>query len=148
MLVVSVLRLQGVDPETVKFPLESVPLKLKVVVAMAFTEFVIVPVSAVPVCDTVILPIAAARVVAPLTPRPCPDCDMAAVPEKLPWPWVDTAFTVQVPAIFKAELLEAPLPPQAVRKNAMPAARSTLRLTAAMRFICFALPMANYKRLT
>ena len=47
----------------------------------------------------------AARVVAPLTPRPGPDCDMAAVPEKPLWPWVDTVVTVQVPDRFRAELL-------------------------------------------
>ena len=71
----------------------------------------IVPVNAVPVCDTEICPIVAVRLVAPLTPRPCPDCDMAAVPEKPLWPWVDTVVTVQVPAIFKGGVLGAPLHP-------------------------------------
>jgi hypothetical protein len=39
---------------------------------------------------------------------------MAAVPEKPLWPWVDTVVTVQLPAIFRAGLLGAPL--QAVRE--------------------------------
>jgi hypothetical protein len=62
---------QGVDPVIVKLPFDSVPIKSKV---MGTREFVIVPVNAVPVCDMEIWPrAAAARVVAPLAPNPCPD---------------------------------------------------------------------------
>jgi hypothetical protein len=42
---------QDVDPVMVRLPPESVPIKLKV---MGTSEFVIVPVSAVPVCDIAI----------------------------------------------------------------------------------------------
>jgi hypothetical protein len=129
---------QGIEPVTVKLPLERVPMKLKLI---GNSEFVIVPVNAVPVCDTAIWPIGAARVVAPLTFKPCPDCVRVAIPEKVPWPWVDTVVAVQVPAIFRGELLEppvldAPLPPQPMRKNVTLEARSTLRLAVAMRFMC------------
>jgi hypothetical protein len=65
----------------VRLPLDSVPMKLKV---MGTREFVIVPANAVPVCDMTILPIGAARVVVPVTAKPCPDCDMVAVPDELP----------------------------------------------------------------
>jgi hypothetical protein len=40
---------QGVDPVIVIFPLESVPMYSKVI---GTSEFVIVPVNDVPVCDT------------------------------------------------------------------------------------------------
>ncbi len=42
---------QGIEPVTVKLPLKRVPIKFKV---MGTSEFVIVPVKAVPVCDTAI----------------------------------------------------------------------------------------------
>jgi hypothetical protein len=134
------LALQGVDPVTVKLPPESVPLKLRVFPPI---EFVIVPVNPVPPCDTLIAPTGAVRVVAPLTPRPCPDCDTVAVPEELPWPWLDTVVTVQVPAKFRPELAVVLQP---VREHVMPAARSTLRLAAAMRFMCMP-SRANYKEI-
>jgi hypothetical protein len=54
MLVVSVTAFdegQVNEPVTVKLPLDRVPMKLKV---MGTSEFVIVPVNAVPVCDIAI----------------------------------------------------------------------------------------------
>jgi hypothetical protein len=41
---------QGVEPERVRLPLESVPVKLNVV---EFSESLIVPVSTLPVCESV-----------------------------------------------------------------------------------------------
>jgi hypothetical protein len=41
---------QGADPERVRLPFESVPVKLKVV---EFSESLIVPVSTLPVCERV-----------------------------------------------------------------------------------------------
>lgn len=73
--------LQGIDPVIVKLPPERVPIKLK---ALCCIEFVRVPVSAVPDCETAMLPMLAAKVVAPLMPRPTPVCVTVAVPEKLP----------------------------------------------------------------
>lgn len=84
---VCVLPGQGVDPVIVRLLPESVPMKLY---WNPFIESVSVPLNAVPVCETAIVPTGAVSVVAPIAPRPTPNCATVAVPEKLPCPCVDT----------------------------------------------------------
>src|SRR5271167_2655105 len=100
---------------------------------MPFIESVIVPVRLVPDCEKEMLPTTAVSAVTPLVPRPWPDCSTFAVPETVPLPSVDTAVTVQAPAMFMAEfpleleLLLLLLQATGSSANALPSKRTAKR---------------------